>query len=166
MHIPSLPANVLTSTVSQALAGFTNRAQSASGANSFESDLSSGNISGAQSFLSALQQKLSLEGSGAAGTAISTQITQLSNDLKSGNLTAAQTDFSSLKQTLAYQKHAAAGAASSSNSSAAQGSASSASASASEMAALAGYNALQQGAYAGAINLSMPANIPSLSVDM
>jgi hypothetical protein len=136
------------------------------GVKSFESDLDSGNIAGAQSFLSALQQKLPVGNSGGTASAVSSQITQVSNDLKSGNLTAARSDFSQLKLTLAQHKPGSAAPASNSGSSATQTSAASGNALDSSLAALASYNALQQGAFTGAVNLSMPASIPSLSINM
>jgi hypothetical protein len=157
MHIPSLPMNVFTNAVSQALSSPASRATS--GEKSFESDLVSGNISGAQSFLSTLQTKLSLGSSGAAGSAISAQIAKVGNDLKLGNLTAAQADFSHLK--LAVSNSAGLAASNLNQSIDAAGSASD-----SSLAALASYNSLQQSAFAGAVNLSMPGNVPSLSVNL
>jgi hypothetical protein len=154
MHIPSLPANVFTSAASQALSGLASRAPS--GPNTFESDLNSGNFAGAQSFLSTLQQKLSLGSAGGTGTAVSAQIAQVSNDLTAGNLTAARTDYSHLKSALAQQHH---GQTSGST-------AQTASAAGSSLASLASYNALQQGAFNSAVNLTMPGNSPSLSVNM
>lgn len=150
MHIPSLPANVFTSAASaasQVLTGAANRASSA--AKSFESDLDSGNITGAQSFLSTLQQKISLAGQNSGNTAISSQFGQIGNDLKSGNLAAAKTDYTQLKQSLSalQQEQGTTGAGADSSS------------------ALAAYSALQQqSAYSSALNLSMPASMPSLSV--
>ncbi len=155
MHMPSLPANIFTSAASQALSGLASRAPS--GAKSFEADLDSGNIAGAQSFLSALQQKLSLGASGGTGTGTSAQIAQVSNDLTSGNLTAARADFSHLQSTLAQQHHAP-GASGANNGSSASSEGS--------LAALASYNALQQGAFNSAVNLSMPGNSPSFSINM
>jgi hypothetical protein len=156
MHIPSLPANVFAnaaSAASQVLTGAANRASST--VKSFESDLDSGNITGAQSFLSTLQQKISLSGQNSGSTAISSQfgsqLGQISNDLKSGNLAAAKTDYSQLQQSLSTLKQdlGTTGTGTGDGSS----------------AALAAYNALQQqSAYSSALNLSMPASMPSLSV--
>jgi len=150
MHIPSLGPNVFTtaaSAASQLVSGTASRASSA--VKSFESDLDSGDISGAQSFLSTLQQKISLAGQNSGSSAISSQLGQIGNDLKSGNLTAAKSDYAQLRQSLSSvtQDQGATGTGAASN------------------AALAAYSALQQqSAYSSALNLSMPASMPSLSV--
>jgi hypothetical protein len=73
---------------------------SSSNPESFESDLQSGNLSGAQSMFSILQQKLTAQGLTVSGSAVSSQVTQLGSDLKSGNLTAAKADYATLKHTL------------------------------------------------------------------
>jgi hypothetical protein len=168
MLIPSLPVNVLTNVASQALTGSASRASSA--AKGFESDLASGNISGAQSFLSTLQTKLSSGNSGAAGSAISAQVTQVSNDLKAGNLNAAQADFSQLKLAMTQQKNGLTAPPSSNGTRLrevlAQTIAGSGDASGPSLAALESYNSLQQSAFAGAVNLSMPANVPSFSANL
>ena len=144
MLIPSLPLDFLTGAASQVLTGAASRASSA--VKSFESDLDSGNVAGAQSFLSTLQQKFSQTG---AASTVSSGINQIGNDLKSGNLAAAKSDFAQLKQSLmqAGQAQSGAGAGDAASSS------------------LAAMNALQQGAYSAAINLSMPASSSSLSVN-
>lgn len=147
MHMPSLGPNVFTtaaSAASQLVSGAASRASSA--LKSVGSDLDSGNVTGAQSFLSTLQQKISQAGQ---STSLSSQFSLIGNDLTSGNLTAAKSDFSQLQQSLSSlsqdQSTSGAGTASS--------------------AALAAYNALQQqSAYSSALNLSMPASMPSLSV--
>jgi hypothetical protein len=155
MHIPSLPANIFTAAASQALSGLASRATS--GPKTFEADLDSGNIAGAQSFLSTLQQKLSLGAVGGTGTAISAQIAQVSNDLTAGNLTAARSDYSHVQSALAQQHHAQASSNSTTQAASAAGS---------SLAALASYNASQEGAFNSAVNLSMPGNSPSLSINM
>lgn len=152
MHIPSLGPNVFTtaaSAASQLISGAAGRASSA--VKSFESDLDSGNTTGAQSFLSTLQQKISLAGQ---NSSLSSQLSQIGSDLKSGNVTAAKTDYAQLRQSLSSlspsslsHDQSATGAGTASN------------------AALAAYTALQQqSAYSSALNLSMPASMPSLSV--
>jgi len=144
MLIPSLPLDFLSGAASQVLTGAASRA--ASSTKSFESNLDSGNIAGAQSFLSTLQQKLSQTG---ASSTVSAGVAQVSSDLKSGNVAAAKSDFAQLKQSLlqAWKTQSGAGA----------GNAASASQAAT--------NALQQGAYSAAINLSMPSSASSLSVN-
>lgn len=150
MHIPSLGPNVFTtaaSAASQLLSGAASRASSA--VKSFESDLDSGDVSGAQSFLSTLQQKISLAGQNSGSGAISSQLSQIGSDLKTGNLAAAKTDYAQLRQSLSSltQDQGTTGAGTASSS------------------ALAAYTALQQqSAYSSALNLSMPASMPSLSV--
>jgi len=144
MLLPSLPINFLTDQAAQVLSAATSRASSA--AKSFESDLDSGNIAGAQSFLSTLQQKLSETG---ANSAVSSGIAQIGNDLKSGNLAAARLDFADLKQSIASAKQTP--------NPTATGDAAGAS--------LAALNLLQQSAYSAAIGLSMPAGSSSLSVN-
>jgi hypothetical protein len=151
MHIPSFPANVLTSAASQVLTGAANRASSA--VKNLASDLGSSSASGPQSFLSTLQQKLSPGSPSAAGSVLSAQIGQLSNDLKSGNVTAAKADYTQLQKVVSQLKAAQT---STTGSQAGGGDDSSAS--------LAAMNLLQQSAYSSALNLSMPASIPSLSV--
>ncbi|MBB6144986.1 hypothetical protein HNQ77_002942 [Silvibacterium bohemicum] len=75
---------------------------SSSKTESFESDLQSGNLSGAQSMFSILQQKLTAQGLNVSGSAVSSEMTQLGSDLKSGNITAAKGDYATLKQTLSH----------------------------------------------------------------
>ncbi len=157
MHISALPANVFASAVSQPLNGSVARASSHT--SSFESDLESGNIAGAQSFLSALQQKLSSNGSSATGSAIAAQIKQVSSDLSSGNINAAQADFSKLKLAVKQQ---APSVSHSNNGAKNQGQA--LASSASSLTALGSYSALQQNAYANALNLSLPSSNSSFSV--
>jgi|SRR5580698_5095206 len=147
MHIPSLPANVFTSAASQLLTGAASRASSA--VKNFTSDLSTAHAGSPQSFLSTLQQKITVAGQNNASSPLAQQLTQLSSDLKSGNLAAAKTDYSQLQQslsTLKDQSTTGVGAASS--------------------AAMAAYSALQQqSAYSSALNLSTPSSMPSLSVN-
>jgi ribosomal protein S20 len=163
MHGLAIPAtNLFTNAVSQTVAGFANRASSA--ARNFESDLQSGDIAGAQSFLTALQQKLGAQGSTPAGSAVSAQIKQVSNDLQSGNLTAAQTDFSNLQLSISQLKHRP-GLPASGNRSGAQAPGSAGTTTSSALADLQSYNPLQQNAFSGALNLSLPASVPSLSVN-
>ena len=168
MFIPSLPVNVLTNIASQAFSGAASRASSP--AQSFESDLASGNTAAAQSFLSALQTKLSVENSGVSGGAISSQIGQVSSDLKSGDLTAAQADFSQLKQVIAQQKNGLIPPVSNRGigltDNLAKTITASGAASDPSLAALASYNSLRQSAFAGAVNLSLPGSAPSFSVNL
>lgn len=156
----ALPASLLTSTLSQAVSGIAGQATSA--AKSFESDLQSGNITGAQAFLSTLRQQLVSQGATAAGSAITDQIQQVSNDLTAGNLTAAQSDFSGLKVDLRQLGHKSATTATG------QGTTQQSLGSGSMSAALqqlSSYSPLQQSAYNTALNLSLPASLPSLSVN-
>jgi hypothetical protein len=145
MLIPSLPMNILTGAASQFLSGAASHASFS--AKSFESNLDSGNIAGAQSFLSTLQQTLSQTGS---NSAVSSGIAQVGSDLKSGNVAAAKLDFGNLRQSLEQlgQTQNSSGAGDTAN------------------ASLAAMNALRQGAYSAAINLSMPASTSSLSVSL
>jgi hypothetical protein len=63
------------------------------------SDLQSGNVSGAESDLSALQQSVpGFSGSSSGNNPISQAFNQLSQQLQSGNLTGAQQDYANLKQ--------------------------------------------------------------------
>ena len=77
-------------------------------------DLSSGNLSSAQSDFSALQQIFGQAASGSTSSSSSTSAAstsnplgqafqQLSSDLKSGNLTAAQKDYSTIRQDMQNQ---------------------------------------------------------------
>jgi len=161
LAIPSInPANL----VSQAVNSLANRVSSAAG--NFESDLQSGNIAGAQSFLTALEQKLAAPGSKIPGSPIASQLSQISSDLKSGDLNAAQTDFSSLRTGLSHLRTGSGWPASGSTPTpAGTSSASSDLAPDPSLAALLSYNSLQQNAFNGALNLSMPATFPSLSVN-
>ncbi len=145
MHIPSLPAHVFTSAASQALNGAASRASST--VKSFASDLDSGDIAGAQSFLSALQQKLSLSG---AGSAVSAQLAQVGSDLGAGNVTAAKTDFTQLQDSIAQWKQTQLPPGSGAGSG----------------GLLAAGNDILQSAYAAAANLALPASLPSLSLSL
>ncbi|MFP5228803.1 MAG: hypothetical protein ACLGXA_14375 [Acidobacteriota bacterium] len=149
-------SNLLTSTLSQTVAGFAGRASST--IKGFDSDLDSGNLSGAQSFLSALQQKATAQGAAPAGSAISTQFAQVGQDLQAGNAAAARSDFSTLTSSLAHLHHA--GKAGSSN----LVPASTASTDPSSPAALQSLNLLQQSAYNSALQATLPPNLPSFSV--
>lgn len=137
MHALSLPANIFTSAVSNALSGLTSRVSTT-----------------ARSFASDLQQAQS--GSGA----ISSSLTQLGSDLQSGSLSAAQADYASLQQAIALKKAAA----SAGSHSSAQGTGSSSSDSV--LAALQNSGVLQQSAYNSALNLSMPAAASSISLNI
>jgi hypothetical protein len=76
-------------------------------------DLKSGNLSAAQSDITALQQNVAQQSASASTTAtisasqtgsvISQDFAKLSTDLKSGNLTAAQADYTSLVQAFQSQ---------------------------------------------------------------
>jgi hypothetical protein len=152
----SLPvSNFLPSAMSQTLAGFAGRASTA--LKSFDSDLDSGNVSGAQSFLSTLQQKVNAQGGAPAGSSLATQFSQVSSDLASGNLSAAKSDFASLQSGLAQLRKGAQslGTGSQVGSSANTGS---------EQSALQSLNLMQQSAYNTALNLTLPSAAPSLSV--
>jgi hypothetical protein len=161
MHLafPSIPS--ATNLVSQTLTGFANRASTA--AKNFESDLQSGNIAGAQSFLSALEQKLS---AGNAGNGLAPQFAQVSDDLKTGDLAGAQSDFSQLELTLSQRKQGATGPTPASgtqlqnNVAPAQGMSGDPS-----LTALAPNYLLQQSAYNSALNLSVPASLPGFSAN-
>lgn len=104
MLFPGLSANLFASVLPQALTRSAMHAASSPATfepANFESDLQSRNISGAESFLSTLQQELTSTGSAATGA--SAQIQQVSTDLSSGDLNAAQADFSHLKLILGQQ---------------------------------------------------------------
>lgn len=161
MHGILPTSNLFTQAVSQIANGFASRASSQ--VKSFESDLQSGDMNGAQSFLTALRQKLGTTVSTPAGAATSAQITQVSNDLTAGNLTAAQTDFSSLQLSLSQAKHRP-----SQTSGPAQASGlpqATPASSQSALAALQSPEILQQSAFNSALSLSMPPSLPSLSVN-
>jgi len=65
------------------------------------SDLSSGNLSGAQSDFAAIQQLMPGMASAAQSQSnIATAFNKLSSDLKSGNVTAAQQDYATLQQDM------------------------------------------------------------------
>lgn len=167
MHGILPTANLFTQAVSQIANGLANRASSQ--VKSFESDLQSGDMNGAQSFLTSLRQKLGTAVSTPAGAATSAQITQVSNDLTAGNLTAAQSDFSNLQLGLSAAKHRPGqpeNRGSANPPAAISGTASSPStASQSALAALQSPSVLQQEAFNSALNLSLPASLPSLSVN-
>lgn len=165
MFIPGLPLNIIPNVAAQAVSGLINRASS--GAKGFESDLDSGNLTGAQSFLTALQQKLSTGNAGGSGSALSAEIAQVKNDLDSGDLIAAHADFATLKMALVQRQHQSAHTASNCGNQPltgptqnqiglAQGS----------PAALVLSNTLMQKAFASAVNLSVPSSVPSLSISM
>jgi len=173
MHALNIPAtNLFTNTVQQTVANFASRASNA--IHSFESDLQSGDVAGAQSFLSALEQKAAAQGAAPAGSNLATQFTQVSNDLQSGNLTAAKSDFSTLATGLAQIRHSPAqpkstivrsepGSFAMQNSAASQNSASAPPSS--PMSELQSLNVLAQGAYNTALNLTLPTAVPSLSLN-
>ncbi len=162
MHGLGIPSvGPLSSVASQAITSLANRASTA--ATNFETDLQSGNIAGAQSFLGALQQKLGSQTTGAAGSAISAQITKVSNDLKSGDLSAAQTDFTSLNLNFLRAQRGTSWSASANGAAPASGA--SASPADPSQAALQSYNVMQQMAFNSALNLSLPEAVPTLSVN-
>ena len=166
MHGILPTANLFTQAVSQVANGFANRASTQ--VKSFESDLQSGDMNGAQSFLTSLRQKLGTAVSTPAGSAVSAQITQVSNDLTAGNLTAAQSDFSSLQLSLSAAKHRPGQQENRGNANppaAVSAGASSAATAQSALAALQSPSVLQQEAFNSALNLSLPASLPSLSVN-
>jgi len=157
MQIPGLSGNILASVLPQALTGSATRAASSPATfdpATFESDLQSRNLTGAESFLSTLQQTLTSTGTGAAASA---QIQRVSTDLTSGDLNAAQTDFSHLKLIMAQQHTTTAAASSNSADNLNQfltGYANS--------AAFASYNALQR----SDANRFASSGMPSLSVNV
>ncbi len=152
MFAAGLPtSNLLTSALSQTVAGFAGHASAA--LKGFDSDLDSGNLSGAQSFLSALQQKVNARGQAPAGGAISGEFAQVNQDLQSGDLVSAHADFASLKSSLAHLNQP--GSSTAPPSSADPGS---------SLASLQSLNLLQQSAYNSALHLTLPTSMPSLSV--
>ena len=156
--IPSISS--ATNLVSQTMSGFANRASTA--AKNFESDLQSGNITGAQSFLSALQQKLSAGTSGAAGTGLAPQFAQVSQDLTAGDLAGADSDFSQLESVFSQLKH---GGQTPSLGLQLENNIASRMTGDPSLGGLSGDYLLQQSAYNNALNLSVPASVPSLSVN-
>jgi len=163
MHGAGIPSiSPLANVAAQAVNALASRASTT--ATNSGSELQSGNVAGAQSFLTALQQKLGAQGA-TAGDAISAQMTQLSNDLKTGDLSAAQNDLSSLRVGVFHLKGM--GWPASGNGSATGGPASdpSGAIAPASLAALASYNGLEQSAFNGALNLSLPEAVPSLSVN-
>lgn len=156
--IPSI--NSATNLVSQTLSGFANRASTA--AQNFESDLQSGNITGAQSFLSALQQKLSVGSTGAPGTGLSPQFAQVSQDLTTGDLAGADSDFSQLEAVFSQLKH---GAQAPTSGPRLDNNIASRMTGDPSLEGLSGNYLLQQSAYNNALNLSVPSSVPSLSVN-
>ncbi len=165
MHALGLPtSNLFPNTIQQTVAGFASRASNA--LHSFESDLQSGDVAGAQSFLSTLEQKAGAQGAAPAGSGIATQFSQVSSDLQSGNLTAAQSDFSSLATSLSQLRHAVQPKSTLVGSDPSSGATqSSTSAQSSPMSELQSLNVLAQGAYNTALNLTLPAAVPSLSLN-
>jgi hypothetical protein len=159
MHGLSLPSSsMLTSAVSQAVQGFANRASSQ--LKTFTDDVESSNVPAAQSFLSTLQQKVTSQYGFATGSALSSQFAQVKSDLQSGNLTGAQSDFSNLQASLSQAKQSTKRTATSGST----GTTGSGSANNTVAPELYSSNALQQAAYNSALNLSMPASVPTLSV--
>ena len=69
------------------------------------SDLESGNLAGAQSLFSTMQQNMpqSTSASSQSSNPIAKAFQQLSQDLKSGNLSAAQQDYSTIQQDFQSQ---------------------------------------------------------------
>ncbi len=162
MHGLAIPSINPSNLVSQAVTSLANRASSAVG--NFESQLQSGNIAGAQSFLTALEQKLAAPGSTGATSPIAAQITQISNDLKSGDVNSAETDFSSLRVSLSHLKGGSGWPAANGGGFASASGISGLSTDPS-LAALQPYSSLEQSAFNSALNLSLPTSLPSLSVN-
>jgi len=161
MHALAMPAtNLFSSAVEQAVSGFASRASAA--IKGFESDVQAGNGAGAQSFLSALQQKVTAQGAPASGT-VSAQFSQVSNDLQAGNLLAAQADFSTLATSLSQLKHRSAQPSASANNS--QPSTPNSGDGNSDLPTLQSLSGLQQSAYDSALSLSLPSAVPSLSIN-
>jgi hypothetical protein len=164
MHLPGISMNPIASAVSQVLSAVGGSASSS--AKNVASNPDSASSSGAQSFFSALQQKLSLGTS--AGTS-SAALTQLGSDLSSGNSTGMQADLASLKSLYPGQTQGpTAPVAHNRNlpkTSLGQTNPSPGDIANPVLAELASYSALQQGAFAGAVNLSMPASFSTFSVN-
>ncbi len=154
MLAAALPtSNFLASALSQTVAGFAGHASAA--LKGFDADLDSGDVSGAQTFLSALQQKVNARGEAPAGGAISGQFAQVNQDLQSGDLVTARADFSNLRSSLGHLHPPERGALAETPSSAAPSS---------SLATLQSLNLLQQSAYNSALHLTLPPSSPSLSV--
>lgn len=156
-------AGLVSDALSQVMSGFANRASAA--AKGFDADLQSDNVGGAQSFLSALQQKLTAQGNAPAGSAVAAQFSQISNDLSTGNLAAAKADFSSLQQSISHLKHGSSAEASGSGTGDPGQALASAAAYDPRLASLQSYNPVHQAAFSGALSLSLPSGMPSLSVN-
>lgn len=153
MFAAGLPtSNLLTSALSQTVAGLAGHASAA--LKGFDADLDSGNVSGAQSFLSALQQKVNARGQAPAGGAISGEFAQVNQDLQSGDLVSARADFASLKSSLAHLNQPGSSTAAPLSSADPT----------SSLASLQSLNLLQQSAYNSALHLTLPTSMPSLSV--
>src|ERR1017187_2961465 len=142
----------------------------------FDSDLQSGNVSGAQSIFSALQQKMLAQSSGsttATRSALSSQLAQLGQDLKSSNLTAAQSDFATIRSNvsndLRSRLHHQSGASSQDGSSATNASSLSSQAGSgsqsSMTAALQAYSAMQLNPLNASLNSSMIGNPSTFAVN-
>ena len=151
-------SSLVTSALSQTVAGFAGRASAE--LKGFDADLDSGNLSGAQSFLSALQQKASAQGAAPAGSSISSEFAQVRQDLHGNDLIAARSDFATLKSDLAQMHRAGQtpGAASGQTSAGSSDSSS-------PLSALQSLNLMQQSAYNSALHLTLPSSVPSLSVN-
>lgn len=159
MHLALPSINPIANAVSQVMTSFASRASTA--AQNFESDLQAGNVSGAQSFLSALQQKLSAGNTGSATTGLSSQFAQVQSDLTTGNLAGAESDFSSLEQAMSQLKHGT-GPQSAGTAWPPQNNLAGAKTTAPWMDPS---YLLQQSAYNSALNLSMPASLPGFSAN-
>jgi hypothetical protein len=164
MHLPLPSISPMSDVLSQTLTSFAGRASTT--AKNFESDLQSGNIAGAQSFLSALQQKMTSGSTGTAGNDLALQFGKIRNELTTGDLAGAQSDFSGLEQVLSQLKHGSAGQTTAPGT----GVQTSAGGTQGVMGAPAqlpfdSSYLLQQSAYNNALNLSVPASIPSFSAN-
>jgi len=99
MGVLGVASSTLFNYLSQNVNLLTNRQQFQQGFQQLGKDLQSGNLSAAQSDITALQQDLP-QGSTTASsqTPIGQAFTQLAQDLKSGNLSAAQQDYNTVQQ--------------------------------------------------------------------
>ena len=96
MHSLAIPtANLFSNAVEQTVSGFANRASAA--IKGFESDLQAGNGPGAQSFLSALQQKVTAQGAAPENSPLATQFSQIGSDLQAA--TGRHSDVSSSRDS-------------------------------------------------------------------
>jgi hypothetical protein len=164
MHLALPSTGSLSSIASQAMSSFASRAATATKV--FGSDLESGNVAGARSFLATLEQEFSTGNSGTKSNPLSSQFAQVSNDLSTGDLSRAQSDFSQLEMAISNFKHDSGGLTSSFgpqtkyNASAAPSAPGN-----SSLSALNPSYLMQQSAYNSALNLSVPATVPSFTAN-